>query len=110
MIVTGCAPPRSRCRRLYPETARRYDRAIARREVPRRFRVSFETWAKKSAAYTACTWQDELKAVALAAMHHAVAHPRTPILSVKVEPLEDAPGAGLRDVATGELVDYNEWR
>jgi hypothetical protein len=47
---------------------------VDRNDLPLRFRVEFGGYARKPATYTVCTWQDELKAAAVAAMHHAVIH------------------------------------
>jgi hypothetical protein len=80
---------------------------VRKKALPERFLVEFGGYNNEPAKYTVRTWQDELKAVAVAAGHHATIHPRTPILDVKVTPLGDAPD---QSPPGDDLADLVEWR
>jgi hypothetical protein len=71
-----------------------------------RFLISFMGHTKPR-DYAACTWQGELKAVAVAASYHTTAYPRTPILEVNVTRLGPSSRVTPED---GDLADLNEWR
>jgi hypothetical protein len=80
---------------------------VAEEVLPRRFYVQFTGYSDRPASYTVCSWQGELKAVAVAAAYHATSHPRTPILEVAVEPLGTSSRQTPED---GDLADATEWR
>ncbi|HVF74045.1 MAG TPA: hypothetical protein VM938_03270 [Acidimicrobiales bacterium] len=83
-------------------------------EELRRYIVSFRslnTGTDKWTRYRVVTWYGERKAIALAAMAHATAAPRTGILDVDVElgPPPAADEDGYAQFEPTDLVDRMEW-
>ena len=70
----------------------------------KRFRVTVSTHQRKTLDYTACTWLDDRKAIALVSQTHALRSPDDPIYEiVRVEPLgESQPDAD-------DITDRMEW-